>query len=150
MTLAVAAPTRSRAEVAAWAYVAAWVVGLGTTGDLQRVLVHGVAGALLLAVALLVRHGRAWGVTAAVLSLVQLAVGLTVDGPGAVDRLDGVKILALAAFVVTARRTRLSEATAAALVVTAVGFLANVDALEAVAFVSLPLLLASVVSAARR
>jgi hypothetical protein len=145
----------------------------------QSLLVHGVA-ALALAVVVLAlgqaaRHRDAGplaraavvaGIGAAVVSLLQCALGLLLagwavpDGDSgragslfaAINRLDGVKMLALAAMAasgaVLVRRTRLLPSwlgylgalLAVALVVSGVGYLLLSSALAAAAFVSGPLL----------
>ena len=148
---------------------------------LQSLLVHGVAAVALAVVALalgqaaarglgaerLARATVVAGVGAAVVSLLQCALGLALagwvvpDGDAsragslfaAINRLDGVKMLALAAMAATgaalARRTAvlpgwlgyMGGLLAVALVVSGVGYLLMSSALAPAAFVSGPLLL---------
>jgi hypothetical protein len=165
------------------AQVLAGLAGHESGFAVRELLVHGVAAVTLAVVvlALAVALGRDGagravklaGLAAAAVSLVQVVVGLALVGvavPGAdaaasaalfdaINVLDGVKMLALAAFagvaVRGARRTgllsrrvqRLGMATAAALVVSAVGYLLALPAFALAAFASLPLLLVWVASA---
>jgi hypothetical protein len=147
---------------------------------LQSLLVHGVAAVALAIVVLALgqaaRHRDAGslapatvvaGVGAAVVSLVQCALGLLLagwavpDGDSgragdlfaAINRLDGVKMLALAAMAASGaalvRRTRLLPGwlgylgvlLAVALVVSGIGYLLLRSALAPAAFVAGPLLL---------
>jgi hypothetical protein len=146
----------------------------------QSLLVHGVAAVALAVVVLALgqaarhRHGgplgRAMvvaGVGAAVVSLLQCALGLLLAGSAvpdgdsgragslfaAINRLDGVKMLALAAMAASGaalvRRTRLlpgwlgylGALLAVALVVSGIGYLLLSSTLAPAAFVSGPLLL---------
>lgn len=143
---------------------------------LQAGMVHGVAAIALLVVVLAMRSRGVTGATvragvaAVVLSLVQFVVEVvraieaggtnptTVDGFfDAVNRLDGVKMIALAVMVGTSARAlraagypleRASgivvRATAVALVVSGVGYVVLDRVVAMAAFVSLPLLLISV------
>lgn len=147
-----------------------------TASALQAGLVHGVAAIALLAVVLALRArgvtGAAVraGVAAVALSLVQFALEVvraieaggqnptTVDGLfDAVNRLDGVKMIALAVMVAASRRAVrvagvhvargfgiVAPSTAAALVVSGVGYVVLDPTIAMAAFVSLPLLLISV------
>jgi hypothetical protein len=147
---------------------------------LQSLLVHGVAAVALVVVVLALgqaaRHHDEGplapatvvaGVGAALVSLVQCALGLLLAGWAvpdansaragdlfaAINRLDGVKMLALAAMAATAaalvRRTHLlpgwlvylGAVLAVALVVSGIGYLLLSSALAPAAFVSGPLLL---------
>lgn len=139
----------------------------------QAVLVHGVAAVALLAVLLAVRaRGRstplahAAGVTGVALSLVQLALEVwrgawagshpatTVDALfDAVNRLDGLKMLAFAVLIGAAvgafrasglsgpRMVVVGWSAVVALVVSGAGYLVASPVLGAAAFASLPLLL---------
>jgi hypothetical protein len=145
----------------------------------QSLLIHGVAALALAVVVLalgqaarhrdggpLARAAVVSGIGAAIVSLLQCALGLLLagwvvpDGDSgragylfaAINRLDGVKMLALAAMAASGaalvRRTRLlpgwlgylGALLAVALVVSGVGYLLLSSALAAAAFVSGPLL----------
>jgi hypothetical protein len=86
-------------------------------------------------------------------------VGASADVFGAINRLDGVKILLLAALISTAVRARreldgpswwsgIGLLAILALVVSGIGYLVLDDALAAAAFASLPLLLVWVAATA--
>jgi hypothetical protein len=140
--------------------------GGSTSIVLFAVLVHGVAAVLLLALGLSLASRRTVrGVVplaglAAGLSLVQLAGEITlVTAPSSaaavtiwevITRVDGIKMIVLAALVVVAHTglsgthlalTIVSALTALALVASGIGYLALVPALMEAATASLPLLL---------
>jgi hypothetical protein len=120
----------------------------------RALLVHGLAAVALVTVAAsLGRRARIAGLVAAALSAVQwmLESALAAGGSGslleAVNRIDGVKMVALAALVLTGSHLlpRWLRAVGAilvpALIISAAGYLALVTSLAVAAFVSLPLLL---------
>lgn len=143
---------------------------------LQAGMVHGAAAIALLAVVLAMRSRSVTGasvhagVAAVALSLVQLVLEVvraieadgknpaTVDGFfDAVNRLDGVKMIALAVMVGTSTRALrvadvpvarasgiVARSTAVALVVSGVGYVVLDRVVATAAFVSLPLLLISI------
>lgn len=152
------------------AEVTAWYADHRLASALQSLSVHGVAAIALLGVLVAahrsVRSNRvahAAGVAGVVLSIVQLGLGLwrsawstgtmTADLVAAIDRLDGVKMLAFAVMIgaavrglrsaglVGGRMARLGGAATVALAASGAGYLLDVAALETAAFVSLPLLL---------
>jgi hypothetical protein len=154
------------------AAVSAALSGREAAFALRELLVHGLAGVLLAVVVLACAGGgrslRVAGLTAAGLSLVQfgLALALASGADGslmhAVNVLDGAKMLALAAVGALAvrngllgRRTRaLAVAMSATITVSGLGYLLTLPALAPAAYLSLPLLLATIaamgVGAARR
>ena len=147
-----------------------------TASALQAGMVHGVAAVALLAVVLAMRSRGVTGATvragvaAVALSLVQFVLEVvraieadgknptTIDGLfDVVNRIDGVKMVALAVMIGTSRRALraagvpvarafgiVARATAAALVVSGVGYVVLDRTVAMAAFVSLPLLLISV------
>ena len=150
--------------------VAAWYADHRLTSVLQSISVHGVAALALLGVFVAahrsVRSNRialAAGMAAVALSIVQLGLGvgrsawstgtMTSDLVDAIDRLDGLKMFALAVMIGTAVRGLRSVGlvgrpmavtglfATVALAVSGAGYLLDVAPLEAAAFVSLPLLL---------
>jgi hypothetical protein len=149
--------------------VVASVVGHEGAVALRALLVHGLAGIALLTVAVALaraagsRSVLVAGVVAAGLSLVQFVLELVLTGPAgsgsvpslvdAVNRLDGVKMFALAALALAGaaaiRRgagvprwlSGLGVVLAVALVVSGVGYALLIPALGQAAYVSLPLLL---------
>ncbi|HEX6024334.1 MAG TPA: hypothetical protein VFZ00_20265 [Solirubrobacter sp.] len=118
---------------------------------LRSLFVHGFAAAALLAVGW--GLSRPLAIAAAALSLMQWAMetAFAAGGPDALieatNRVDGVKMLVLAALVLAGARLAprwlrlLAPVTAVALVVSAAGYGLLVPPLAAAAFVSLPLLL---------
>jgi hypothetical protein len=145
------------------------VVGHEGATALRALLVHGLAGVALATVAVALaratgaRSVLVAGVVAAGLSLVQLVLELVLTGPAgsgavpslveAVNRIDGVKMFALAALALAGaaaiRRSAvvprwlsgLGVVLAVALVVSGVGYALLIPALGQAAYVSLPLLL---------
>jgi hypothetical protein len=145
------------------------VVGHEGAIALRSLLVHGLAAVALLTVAIALakatgsRSVRVAGIVAAGLSLVQFVLELVLAGPAgsdtitslveAVNRIDGVKMFALAALALAGaaaiRRTAglprwlggLGVVLAVALVLSGVGYALLIPALGQAAYVSLPLLL---------
>jgi hypothetical protein len=127
---------------------------------LRALLVHGLAAVALVTVAgALGRRAQFAGLIAAGLSVVQwgLETLLAAGGSGAlqeaVNRLDGLKMLALAALVLAGARALpqwlrgVGAALVVALAVSAAGYLFLVPSLAAAAYLSLPLLLVWVTGA---
>ena len=183
LTLPALRPAHGSLRLAAVGFTLAWLLGLaipvpGTDVDatghavaaalagheaevaLRALLVHGLAAVALVTVAVaLGRRARIAALVAAALSLAQWALETTLAAGGsgalmeAVNRLDGLKMIALAALVLAGSRTlpRWLQAVGAVLVpalaVSAAGYLALVPWLALAAFVSLPLLLVWVTGA---
>jgi hypothetical protein len=144
------------------------VVGHEGPLALRALLVHGFAGVALVTVAVALARGTGSrsvlvaGVVAAALSLVQFVLELVLTGPAgwglpslvdAVNRIDGVKMFALAALALAGAAAIRRGAgvprwlggpgvvLAAALVVSGVGYALLIPVLGQAAYVSLPLLL---------
>ena len=168
--LALAAPAFNWVRIAAVAFTLVWLIGLavpvpmvdvnaspaGFSGHetelaLRSLFVHGFAAVALLVVGW--GLNRRLAIAAAALSLAQWVseTAFAAGGPGALieatNRLDGVKMLVLAALIVVGARVAprwlrvLAPVAAVALVVSAAGYGLLVPSLAAAAFVSLPLLL---------
>jgi hypothetical protein len=124
----------------------------------QYVITEGVTSVLLAIVVLgLARHARVFGVVAAAIGLIECALGIAAvqtaaastaaDLVEAVNRLDGVKMLALAVAAVAGARVLpgwlrwIGVALAVTITLSGLGYLLLLDALTPFAYISLPLLM---------